>query len=245
MIGRIGLVDRLETRARASHAPCAASKTCRLVPRRQETLTPARASPSSEPSVSTTAVAVEDLRLSRGGVSVLNGTNLKVKTGSLHMLLGPNGCGKSTLLKALGGLLTPSSGKMDAASPTGFVFQNPDHQVVMPTVAADVAFGLGRYTMEESEVEDIVRTSLELVNMTDCMYRAAHTLSGGQRQRVAIAGGAWIAHSSSGVTAIWVTHRFEEMEYADAVSYMQGGKIEFTGSPEEMRAFLRRKGAPV
>eukprot|EP00967_Tisochrysis_lutea_P100936 scaffold150997_cov20-Tisochrysis_lutea.AAC.5 len=51
---------------------------------------------------------------------------------------------QSTLLKVLGGLVTPSSGSFTSDQPTGFVFQNPDHQVVMPTVAADVAFGLGR-----------------------------------------------------------------------------------------------------
>ena len=40
--------------------------------------------------------------------------------------------------------MSPSAGSFKSDSPTGFVFQNPDHQVVMPTVAADVAFGLGR-----------------------------------------------------------------------------------------------------
>jgi ABC-type transport system involved in cytochrome bd biosynthesis fused ATPase/permease subunit len=47
------------------------------------------------------------------------------------------------------------------------------------------------------------------------------------------------------VTAIWVTHRFEELEYADSASYMKGGRIIYTGSPDEMRAFLRREGATV
>ena len=60
------------------------------------------------------------------------------------MLLGPNGCGKSTLLRTLGGLIRPDGGDVRVAQPTSFVFQNPDHQVIMPTVRADVAFGLGR-----------------------------------------------------------------------------------------------------
>lgn len=60
---------------------------------------------------------------------ILRGVDLKVPRGSLHMLLGPNGCGKSTLLRALGGLLPISDGSIDTDQPSGFVFQNPDHQV--------------------------------------------------------------------------------------------------------------------
>jgi ABC-type multidrug transport system ATPase subunit len=48
---------------------------------------------------------------------VLRGLDLKVKRGSLHMLLGPNGCGKSTLLKVLGGLIWPYTGAGPTASP--------------------------------------------------------------------------------------------------------------------------------
>lgn len=75
---------------------------------------------------------------------MLNGASLQVQQGTFHILLGPNGCGKSTLLRVLGGLLNSDSGSFQISAPVGFVFQNPDNQVVMPTVAADVAFGLGR-----------------------------------------------------------------------------------------------------
>jgi len=47
------------------------------------------------------------------------------------------------------------------------------------------------------------------------------------------------------VTAIWVTHRFEELEFADTASYMQDGRVVFTGTPAEMHAYLKRIGAPV
>jgi len=77
-------------------------------------------------------------------IQVLSGASLEVKQGTFHILLGPNGCGKSTFLRVLGGLLQSDFGSFQLAGPVGFVFQNPDHQVVMPTVAADVAFGLGR-----------------------------------------------------------------------------------------------------
>lgn len=75
---------------------------------------------------------------------MLTGASLQVQQGTFHILLGPNGCGKSTLLRVLGGLLGSDSGSYHISAPVGFVFQNPDNQVVMPTVAADVAFGLGR-----------------------------------------------------------------------------------------------------
>ena len=75
---------------------------------------------------------------------MLTGASLQVQKGTFHILLGPNGCGKSTLLRVLGGLLSSDSGSYQISAPVGFVFQNPDNQVVMPTVAADVAFGLGR-----------------------------------------------------------------------------------------------------
>lgn len=77
-------------------------------------------------------------------MQVLSDICLEVPRGSFHMLVGPNGCGKSTLLKILGGLMQADRGMCHLLPPAGFVFQNPDHQVVMPTVGADVAFGLGR-----------------------------------------------------------------------------------------------------
>lgn len=91
-------------------------------------------------------MVVRDLsvRLGEAKREVLQQVNLDVKRGSLHMLLGPNGCGKSTFLRVLGGLIPEYTGQVVIDKPSGFVFQNPDHQVVMPTVAADVAFGLGR-----------------------------------------------------------------------------------------------------
>lgn len=104
------------------------------------------------------------------------------------LLAGANGCGKSTLLRVLGGLLAPQEGSFHVDPPAGFVFQNPDNQVVMPTVAADVAFGLGRYTLDPGDVSQRVTDALDAVNLPGFGTRPCHTLSGGQKQRVAIAG---------------------------------------------------------
>jgi len=98
---------------------------------------------------------------------VLSGASLEVKQGTFHILLGPNGCGKSTLLRVLGGLLQSDFGSYQLAGPVGFVFQNPDHQVVMPTVAADVAFGLGRSVTDyDAKASAVVQLNSAYMSMS-------------------------------------------------------------------------------
>ncbi|GAA0143543.1 ATP-binding cassette [Lithospermum erythrorhizon] len=174
------------------------------------------------------------------------------------MLLGPNGSGKSTLLKILAGLLNPTDGYLDVRKPRSFVFQNPDHQVVMPTVKDDVAFGLGKFNLTCDEVSLRVANALDVVGMYDYIQRPVQTLSGGQKQRVAIAGALAEAckvllldelttfldekdqigvvtavkntvKGSKGITALWVTHRLEELKYADAAIYLEGGRVVMHG----------------
>ena len=103
------------------------------------------------------------------------------------MLLGNNGCGKSTLLRLVAGLLTPDGGTIKLEKPLGFVFQNPDHQLVMPTVAADIAFGLVKEKLTIAQVKSRVEEALNAVNLLDFKHRPIYALSGGQKQRVALA----------------------------------------------------------
>lgn len=186
------------------------------------------------------------------------------------MLLGPNGCGKSTLLKILAGLLNPTSGTLYVKKPKSFVFQNPDHQVVMPTVEADVAFGLGKFNLTIEEVRSRVSKALDAVGISDYMQRPVQTLSGGQKQRVAIAGALAEAckvllldelttfldendqvgvikavknsvDSSGEVTALWVTHRMEELEYADGAVYMEDGRVVMHGNAASIMDFVKAR----
>ena len=119
---------------------------------------------------------------------VLNGCSLEVPQGEFWMLLGNNGSGKSTLLRLLAGLLVPDSGSIVMPYKTGFVFQNPDHQLVMPTVGADIAFGLVNENLSLVQVKQRVQSALDAVNLLDLQRRPIHALSGGQKQRIAIAG---------------------------------------------------------
>lgn len=203
-------------------------------------------------------------------VPILKNCSLQIPEGQLWMLLGSNGCGKSTLLKALAGLIKPTSGITCVQKPRSFVFQNPDHQVVMPTVEADVAFGLGQFDLTEGEVRNRVTKALEAVGMVEYVQRPIQTLSGGQKQRVAIAGA--LAEASKvllldelttfldemdqigvieavrnvvdgpqEVTALWVTHRLEELDYADGAAYMEDGTVIISGSVGSVREHIQRE----
>lgn len=209
------------------------------------------------------AIKVEQLNFSwHSEAKVLNSCTLKVPKGEFWMLLGNNGCGKSTLLRLLAGLLKPDSGEIKLKPPLGFVFQNPDHQLVMPTVAADVAFGLVSQKLPLQEVQLRVREALDAVNLLELERRPIYALSGGQKQRIAIAGEiarhcevllldeptALLDPDSQielvalvqklvkdrGLTALWVTHRLEELNYCDGYFLLQEGRVIAQGSPQEL-----------
>ena len=197
---------------------------------------------------------------------VLKGCSLQVPQGEFWMLLGNNGSGKSTLLRLLAGLLIPDSGSIVMPYKTGFVFQNPDHQLVMPTVGADIAFGLVSENLSQIQTRQRVKEALDAVNLLDLERRPIHALSGGQKQRIAIAGAiarnceailfdeptALLDHDTQlelvaqvrnlvkkrGLTALWVTHRLEELDYCDGAFLLEGGKVVAQGDPQLLKEKL-------
>lgn len=133
------------------------------------------------------AVSAERLCVRLRGVPVLRDVSLSVPAGTLHFVLGANGSGKSTLLRCLAGLLKPHTGRVRCAQPAAFVWQNPDHSVVMPSVGADVAFGAARLGLPPAALARRVAAALAAVRLDGLQDRPVHTLSGGQKARVAIA----------------------------------------------------------
>jgi energy-coupling factor transport system ATP-binding protein len=213
------------------------------------------------------AIQVKDLCFGwQPQTTVLKDCTLEVPPGEFWMLLGTNGSGKSTLLKLLAGLLTPRSGSVETLPPLGFVFQNPDHQLVMPTVGADIAFGLVAEKLSPLQIRDRVHESLEAVNLLSLLRRPIYALSGGQKQRVAIAG-AIARHcqvllldeptalldpdsqldlvaqvqrlvKSRGLTALWVTHRLDELDYCDGAFLLEQGEVVDRGDPQRLKQRL-------
>jgi energy-coupling factor transport system ATP-binding protein len=213
------------------------------------------------------AVAVRDLGFCwPSGDRVLQNCSLDVPKGEFWMLLGTNGSGKSTLLRLMAGLLHPQSGEVDLNGRVGFVFQNPDHQLVMPTVGADVAFGLVEEKLSNLQVRQRVAEALEAVNLLDLQRRPIYALSGGQKQRIALAG-AIARHceillldeptalldpdsqldlvaavqrlvKNRGITALWVTHRLDELNYCDGAFLLEKGQVVDRGDPARLKQRL-------
>ena len=115
-------------------------------------------------------------------------------------VIGANGSGKSTFARLLNGLVVPTAGTVlvdgldtrtsvrEVRRRVGFVFQDPDAQIVHPTVAEDVAYGLENQGVPATERAERVAEVLERYGLAGHADHPAHLLSGGQKQLLAIAG---------------------------------------------------------
>jgi cobalt transport protein ATP-binding subunit len=134
------------------------------------------------------------------GHTALREIKLRVERGERVALLGPNGAGKTTLVLHLNGILAAQQGSVTVAGlavekpnlreirrRVGIVFQDPDDQLFMPTVAEDVAFGPANFGVTGAELDTRVDAALTAVDMAGQRDRSPLNLSGGQRRRVALA----------------------------------------------------------
>lgn len=233
---------------------------------------------SSRERTDTPVIEVKDLchRYPHLEANALDRINLKVYRGERVAVLGANGAGKSTLFKHLNGILRPLSGEILVKGEkitkknvrlcretVGIVFQDPDDQVLAPSVEEDVAFGPINMGLSRQEVEKRVKEALEMVGLKGFEERAPHHLSGGQKKLVAIAGilamrpevivldepTAGLDPLSSarilelitkmnrelGITMLLSTHDVDVVPYfAERVFVLHHGKLEADGSPEEI-----------
>lgn len=140
------------------------------------------------------------------GVNVRLGETdvLRDVTGTLDArtiaVIGENGSGKSTFARVIGGIVSRTSGELtvngldpnrqgrELRRRVAFVFSNPDVQIIMPTVAEDVAFSLRADKLSSAQVKERVTAALERVGLADFGDRSPHDLSGGQKQLLAVCG---------------------------------------------------------
>jgi cobalt/nickel transport system ATP-binding protein len=135
------------------------------------------------------------------GTQALRGVDLRIDAGEAVAIVGANGAGKSTLLKHLNGLLLPAGGSVhiegialtraslaDVRRRVGYVFQDADDQLFMPTVQDDVAFGPMNLGLAADEAQARAAAALSAVDAAHLAARAPYRLSGGEKRAVAIAG---------------------------------------------------------
>jgi len=146
-------------------------------------------------------VEVRDLSFAYpDGTEALKGVSFRIEHGAAVALIGGNGAGKSTLLLHLNGYLATKRGEVRIGDTTvtqataalarravGIVFQDPDDQLFMPTVAEDVAFGPLNAGLPPDQVEQRVASALNRVGMAYVRNRPPYRLSAGEKRAVAIA----------------------------------------------------------
>jgi len=155
--------------------------------------------------MSAPAVEIRDLRYRYPDGRVgLDGVSLTVEEGETVGLIGPNGAGKSTLLMHLNGILpdayrgAPSifihgvpvekATLLRIRREVGLLFEDPDDQLLSPTVWEDIAFGPRQWDWPEAEVEAAVGRALADVGLEGFGRLSPHHLSNGEKQRVCLAG---------------------------------------------------------
>ncbi len=124
---------------------------------------------------------------------VLRNVNLRLGERRIGVI-GANGSGKSTFARLLNGLLVPAQGEVlvdgvstrkngrAARRKVGLVFQNPEHQIVMPSVEEDMAFGPKNLGLDSAEIERRMQSLLGGYGLAEKRGHAAHLLSGGEKK---------------------------------------------------------------
>jgi multiple sugar transport system ATP-binding protein len=219
-------------------------------------------------------VAVQHLdKVYQGQTHVLKDLSLEIDSGEFLVLLGPSGCGKSTLLNCIAGLLEVEGGRVEIAGKDvthsdpsergiAMVFQS---YALYPTktVYGNMAFCLRMKRKSKEFIDQKVKETAELLQISELLDRKPATLSGGQRQRAAI-GRALVRdaavclfdeplsnldaklrtemrielkklHKKIKSTFIYVTHdQVEAMTLATRVAVMDGGRFSQISTPDEL-----------
>jgi len=190
--------------------------------------------------------------------------NFSIKKPGFWMIVGKNGCGKSTLLKLINGIIKPNNGLIESRANIGMVFQNPDHQILMPNCRSELLINTSQ-DISSFEITKKIEYVLDQVGLTGFEKRPVHTLSGGQKQRLTIAC-ALISNRNFIVldeptalldqisqlkvlktiknltrdhkrplSALWITHRYEELTYADYVAELKNGFLSSWQEPSKFQ----------
>ena len=218
-------------------------------------------------------LSIQSVTKSYGDLTVVDNLSLGIDKGEFVSILGSSGCGKTTLLRMIAGFIDSNSGAIfldqkqidnipSHRREAAMVFQN---YALFPhmTVFENVAFGLRRRKLANSEIKTRVDEALDLVELEALGGRYPAELSGGQQQRVAMARAVVLKpklllldeplsnldarlrkqlrleflkiHRAAGITTLFVTHDLEEaFSVSDRVAILNHGRVEQFGPPGDL-----------
>jgi tungstate transport system ATP-binding protein len=136
---------------------------------------------------------LQEVSFAAGEKAIIERVDLVLESGPRTVILGPNGAGKSVLMRLCHGLLAPTSGRIQWATPErrgerrrqAMVFQRP--VMLRRSALANVVYALKLARVPHAEREGQARVALEGVGLGDLSERSARVLSGGEQQRLALA----------------------------------------------------------
>ena len=144
-------------------------------------------------------IEFRNVSFSYGEAPVVENLSFSIKKGENVGLIGANGAGKSTIMKLMLGLIS-GSGEINVGGlpmnkenlveirrKIGFVLQDSDNQMFMPTVYEDMIFGPRNYGLSKEETEKRVDDVLSQLSLQDLKHRHNHKISGGEKRMAAIA----------------------------------------------------------
>lgn len=206
---------------------------------------------------------------------VLDTVEFQIETGQFVLLCGCSGCGKTTLLRNMKEQIAPEGKKEGKithlpAEDAGFVFQNPENQIVTDTVRHELAFGLENMGLAPHVIRQRVAETALFLGIDEWIDRSVHEISGGEKQLLNLA--AVIAmrpkillldeptsqldpvarknfleilvrvNRELGIAVCLTEHNLEEvLALADRVLYMEEGSIAYDGTPEAFAGYAGEK----
>ncbi|SHM86485.1 energy-coupling factor ABC transporter ATP-binding protein [Roseibium suaedae] len=232
--------------------------------KRQENAQASSFNPDADP-----YAVLENVGLEMTGHQVLQDISLKLSERRIG-IVGLNGSGKSSLIRLLNGLRLPTSGDVrvfgadtktvqrDLPRYVGFVFQNPDHQAIFPTVEEEIAFGLTQLGASKTEAVSGARVFLERHGCAHLGPKPFADLSEGQKQLICILAvlvmkpkllvldepmssldGLATRRIQNLIAAldqriIMISHDLSLLTSYDRVLWMEGGRLRMDGSPQDV-----------
>lgn len=216
------------------------------------------------PSSSEVLLELENVSYEINGERVLEGIDLRILKGEAFGILGGNGSGKTTLLKLILGLIEPTKGKLRKAGTVdivGYIFQNPDNQIVGSSVEEDIIFGLENLGLNAEDIRIRVDETLKAMGLDNLRNVDTISLSGGQKQLLCIASIVAMRPKiilmdepysmldrgerrkvksvvesllEKGTTVVMASTRMEELCDCDRIALLESNRLVFLGPPNEL-----------